>query len=94
MMKNITLEDQYDRYAPPVYGKILNIVQHVPIANSILEDVFVNVLVEAEPSSPELKSPLLTMIHYATDKSKKTIKALEIFRTCCSGASISIINKE
>lgn len=92
-MDNVILSEQYDRYAPPVYGKILNMVNHVPIADNILEHVFLksNVL-QNNPGS--LQSPLLVLINQATGKTQRTIKALEIFKACCSGTSIKIKDPE
>ena len=87
------LSEQYDIYAPSVYGKILNMVNHVPIAENILEHVFLksNVL-QKNPGS--LQSPLLMLINQASGKTQRTIKALEIFKACCSGTSIGIKSPE
>ncbi|PZX56091.1 hypothetical protein LV84_02459 [Algoriphagus ratkowskyi] len=77
----------YDVYAPPVYGKILSIVQQDPIAGKVLEKVFLSAYTNNETFP--LRSPLMSLIDIAKEKSSKTIKALAIFRECCSGASIS-----
>lgn len=82
----------YDLYAPPVYGKIFSIVHKAPIAGKVLEKVFVSAY--SEGSSFPLRSPLMSLIDIANEKSRKTIKALAIFRECCSGASISITDKD
>lgn len=78
----------YDKYAPPVYGKILSIVDKNPIAEKLLEKVFV--LAYTTDETFPLRSPLMSLIDIANEKSKKTIKALEIFRECCAGTSTSI----
>tara|TARA_R110002020_G_C15706496_1_gene721487 strand:- start:149 stop:457 length:309 start_codon:yes stop_codon:yes gene_type:complete len=78
----------YDKYAPPVYGKIFSIVGKESIAERIHEKVFVSAY--RGHSSFPLRSPLMSLIDMADEKSNKTIKALEIFRACCHGSSISI----
>lgn len=82
----------YDLYAPPVYDRILSIVHKGPIAKKILENVFV--LAYTNNSTFPLRSPLMSLIDLAHEKSSKTIKALTIFNECCSGTSTSIENKK
>jgi hypothetical protein len=82
----------YDLYAPPVYGKILSIVQKGPIAGKILEKVFVSAYTNNKTFP--VRSPLMSLIDIANDKSCKTIQALNIFKECCSGASVSIDYKK
>jgi len=82
----------YDKFAPPVYGKILSIVHKGPIAGKLLEKVFVSAYTKDETFP--LRSPLMSLIDLAHERSNKTIKALTIFRECCSGASISITDKK
>ncbi|WP_339706117.1 hypothetical protein [Algoriphagus aquimarinus] len=82
----------YDKFAPPVYGKILSIVHKGPIAGKLLEKVFVSAYTN-DKTFP-LRSPLMSLIDLAREKSNKTIKALTIFRECCSGASISLKDKK
>jgi len=82
----------YDKFAPPVYGKILSIVHKGPIAGKLLEKVFVSAYTN-DKTFP-LRSPLMSLIDLAREKSNKTIKALTIFRECCSGASINLKDKK
>ena len=82
----------YDIYAPPVYGKILKIVHEAPIAERIFEKVFVSTYTNSKYFP--LRSPLMSLIDIAQEKSHKTLKALEIFNECCSGATISITEKK
>ena len=82
----------YDKFAPPVYGKILSIVHQDPIAGKVLEKVFISAYTDDETFP--LRSPLMSLIDLASEKSNKTIKALTIFRECCSGASISLKDKK
>ena len=76
----------YDMYAPPVYGKILSIVHKGPIAGKVLEKVFVSAY--TNNNTFPLRSPLMSLIDIAHEKSSKTVKALAIFNECCSGTSI------
>ncbi|MEP6676935.1 MAG: hypothetical protein ABJA78_17365 [Ferruginibacter sp.] len=86
--------ETYDLYAPPVYGKILSIVHKGPIANKILEKVFINTYKNKSSLSYPLQGPLVSLLNQAREESYKTIKALTIFRECCSGATISIQEKK
>ncbi|ABG57737.1 hypothetical protein [Cytophaga hutchinsonii] len=81
----------YDFYAPVVYSKVLRIVHKDQIAEKILEKVFLSAYTNNETFP--LRSPLMSLIDIAHEKSCKTIKALAIFNACCSGASISITDK-
>ncbi len=84
----------YDLYAPAVYGKILSIVDKKPIADKMLEKVFINALKHKNIPAYKLHSPLISLLNHSTEKTNKTIKALNIFRECCSGASINIADEE
>ncbi len=91
-IKSKLTPELYDFYAPPVYGKILRIVQKDPIADKLLEQVFVKAYT-SDKTFP-LRSPLMSLIDLAQEKSRKTIKALTIFNECCSGSSSSIADQE
>ena len=90
--KNSLTPELYDLYAPPVYNKILSIVHKGPIAGTILEKVFLSAY--TNDSTFPLRSPLMSLIDLAHEKSSKTIKALKIFNECCSGATISMTEKK
>lgn len=91
-IKSKLTSELYDLYAPPVYGKILSIVHKGPIAGKILEKVFVSAY--TNNNSFPLRSPLMSLIDIAHEKSSKTVQALTIFSECCSGATISIVDKK
>ena len=82
----------YDLYAPTVYSKVLSIVHEEPIAEKIFVKVFT--FAYTNNSTFPLRSPLASLIDLAHEKSCKTVKALAIFSACCSGATISICDKE
>ncbi len=87
------ITEQYNLYAPALYGKILSIVHKGPIADKILEKVFVNMYINKTILVQNPERPLVAMLNHARDKSYKTVKALTLFRECCSGASISLTEK-
>lgn len=82
----------YNLFVPPVYGKILSIVREDQIAEKILEKVFVYAY--KNNNTFPLRSPLMSLMDIAHDKSSKTVNALAIFRECCAGTSISIAEKK
>lgn len=90
-LSNIAL---YDMYAPAVYGNILNIVPHEPIAESILQKVFTNAFRNREALHNSLRAPLTNLLNQSRDKSRKVVRALEIFRECCDGATVSMDSKK
>lgn len=83
----------YDLYAPPVYGKILGIVHKAPIADKILEKVFITAYTKENPNPNSLQSPLMSLLNQAREKSYKTIKALTILNECFAGATIQVTKK-
>ena len=82
----------YDLYSPPVYGKILSIVHKGPRAGKILEKIFFSAYTK-DKTFP-LRSPLMSLIDLAHEKSTKTVEALTIVSACCSGSTVSISPKK
>jgi len=80
----------YDLYAPLVYTSILHRVPAGPIANKILEKVFVNAFTSKNKTSFTIHVPLVSLMNASREKSNLTMRALEIFRECCAGTTISI----
>lgn len=83
--------EQYDLYSPSIYGNILSIIDKAPIADKIFEKVFVSAYTDNETFP--LRSPLMSLIDIAQEKSNKTLKALTIFNECCAGSSVTIKDK-
>ena len=92
VQKNKLTPELFDQYSPAVYGKILSIVNKEPIAEKMLEKVFVSAYTN-DPSFP-LRSPMLSLIDLAHERTNKTLKAIMIFNECCSGVSVSINEKK
>ncbi len=84
----------YDLYAPAVYGKILGIVHKVPIADKLLEKVFIEGLQDKNLFSNIARPPLLSLLNQSREKCYQTIKALNIFNECCAGSSVSMTDKK
>jgi hypothetical protein len=83
----------YDLYAPAVYGRILSIVHKGPIADKILENIFINAFNDRSTLSHPLRSALISMLNKSREESYKTIRALNLFTECCAGSSIGISKK-
>ena len=84
----------YDLYAPAVYGKILSIVHKGPIADKILEKIFVEAFTINHILYKTPRRPLISLLNHSREKSYKVIKALNIFNECCAGTTICINNKK
>lgn len=92
--KALSQSEQYDLYAPPLYGKILSIVHKGPIAEKVLEKVFVDAFTGKNSSENSLLSPLITLLNASREKSYKTIRALNLFRDCCEASGVCITTKK
>ena len=90
----VSPEKIYDVCAPAVYGKIMSIVNQPQIAEVLLEKVFVNAFQNEETFTKSKRSPLITLLEKSGDKTEKTAKALNIFRECCSGTTVSGTKKK
>lgn len=91
--KALSQSEQYDLYAPAVYGKILGIVHKGPIAEKVLEKIFKDAFTKKDASG-SLNSPLLTLLNASREKSYKTIQALNIFRDCCEVSGVCLTAKK
>ena len=92
-LQDLSDEAFYDLFAPVVYGQIIRVVPQVPIANKILEKVFMNAFRNRMVMHSSLRSPLITLLNQSRDKTQATLEALYIFRECCAGASVNIADK-
>jgi hypothetical protein len=94
VVNDLSPSEIYDLYAPAVYGKILGIIHKVPIADKILEKVFIKGFQDKELFANTSRPPLISLLNQSREKSYQTIKALNIFNECCAGASISMTDKK
>ena len=93
-VKDLSPSEIYDLYAPAVYGKILGIVHKEPIADKILEKVFIKAFEDKDLFANISRPPLISLLNQARKKCYQTIKALNIFNECCAGSSVSITEKK
>lgn len=89
----LSQEKIYDVCAPAVYGKILSIVGQTPIADKVLEKVFVKAFRDGDLPDAGERSPLIELLNRSKEKSEKTVKALNFFRDCCAGTTVSGADK-
>lgn len=90
----LSQSEQYDLYAPALYGKILSIVHKGPIAEKVLEKIFVDAFTGKNAATYSLLSPLSTLLNASREKSYKTIRALNLFRSCCEASGVCITTKK
>lgn len=91
---SLSQSEQYDLYAPAVYGRILSIVHKGPIAEKVLEKVFINAFTAKHAAANSLLSPLNTLLNASRDKSNKTIQALNLFKDCCEASGVCVTVKK
>lgn len=70
----------YDKYAPALYGRIIQVVKQKEIAEKILERVFINALVDKNVSQPEHITLFTSLLNHSRKKSYGTMKALRILQ--------------
>lgn len=93
-VKELSPSEIYDLYAPAVYGKILGIVHKSPIADKLLEKIFIKALEDKDLFTNIERPPLLSLLNQSRAKCYQTIKALNIFNECCAGSSVSMTDKK
>lgn len=75
----------YDKYAPALYGRIIQVVKQKEIAEKILERVFINALVDKNIKQPEHLTFFTSLLNHSRKKSYSTLKALRILQaSSCS----------
>lgn len=80
----------FDKYAPALYGRILQVVKQKEIADKILERVFINALVDKSVKKPEHLSLFTSLLNHSRKKSYGTLKALRMFEACSCGFESTI----
>ena len=84
----VVFSDLYDKYAPAVYGRILQVVKQKDIAEKILEKVFIKAFsnTSVKKTTSHL-SPFTTLLNESRNKSYSTIKAMKVLGSLCSASS-------
>lgn len=80
-------KELYDSYAAAVYGKILSIIPTTDIADKLLETIFIKSDMPDNIIHKSQTTPLISLLNQAREKSYRTIKALNILKESCAGAS-------
>ena len=71
----------YDKYAPALYGRIIQVVKQKEIAEKILERVFINALVDKNVKQSNHITLFTSLINHSRKKSYGTMKALRVLET-------------
>jgi len=80
----------YDKYAPAVYGRIMQVIKQKEIAEKILEKVFIKALTKPELSSKTHLTPFTALLNQSRNKTYSTIKAMKVLKSLsCSYTSAS-----
>lgn len=80
----------YDKYAPALYGRIIQVVKQKEIAEKILEKVFINALVDKNVKQHEHLTLFTSLLNHSRKKSYSTLKALRIFEACSCGSQSTV----
>jgi hypothetical protein len=76
----------YDKYAPALYGRIIQVVKEKEIAEKVLEKVFINALVDKTVKQPDHITLFTSLLNHSRKKSYSTLKALRMFQACSCGS--------
>ena len=71
-----SVSEIYDKYAPALYGRIINIVKQKEIAEKILERVFINALVDNKVKQSAHISAFTSLLNHSRKKTYSTMKAM------------------
>ena len=83
------LSELYDKYAPAVYGRIMQVVKQKEIAEKILEKVFIKAFTKPENNTQTHLTPFTALLNQSRDKTYSTIKALKVLKSLSCGFSTS-----
>ena len=93
MQDSVIKDDQvhyseiFDKYAPALYGRILNVVKNKEIADKILERVFVNSYNNREEKSENV-SDFTALINESRNSTYQILKSVKLFNAIACGSSI------
>lgn len=80
----------YDKYAPALYGRILQVVKQKDIAEKILERVFINVFLDKNVKQANHLSLFTSLLNHSRKKSYGTIKAIRLMEALRCGSETSM----
>ena len=82
------LSDLYDKYAPAVYGRILQVVKQKEIADKILEKVFIKAFDNSKFNTRKHVTPLTALLNQSRDKTYSTVKAIKALKSLSCGSNV------
>ena len=87
-----SFSELYDKYAPALYGRIIQVVKQKEMAEKILERVFINALVDKNVKQSNHVSLFTSLINHSRKKSYGTLKAIRVLESlrCKSESSFSV----
>ena len=87
----VSFSELYDKYAPALYGRIIQVVKQKEMAEKILERVFINALVDKNVKQSGHISLFTSLINHSRKKTYGTLKAIRVLESlrCDSENSIS-----
>lgn len=93
--KNLTKDEStvsalYDKYAPALYGRIIQVVKQKEIAEKILLRVFINAVVDKNISQSQHITLFTSLLNHSRKKTYGTLKALRMFESCSCGTQSTI----
>jgi hypothetical protein len=91
---SISPSKMYDLCAPAVYGKIMGMVQHRPIADLVHQKVFITAFSDKDYFVRSPRSPLITLLNASHTKSNSIMKALNILKDCCEQSGVCVTVKK
>lgn len=88
----VSFSELYDKYAPALYGRIIQVVKQKEMAEKILERVFINALVDKNVKQSNHISLFTSLINHSRKKTYSSLKALRALESlrCTSQSAISI----
>lgn len=85
-----SVSELYDKYAPALYGRIINVVKQKEIAEKILMRVFINAVVDKNVKQPNHVTLFTSLLNHSRKKTYGTLKALRMFEACSCGTQSTI----
>jgi hypothetical protein len=76
-----SVSDIYDKYAPALYGRIINVVKQKEIAEKILERVFINALADNNVKRSAHITAFTSLLNHSRKKTYSTMKAMRVLES-------------
>lgn len=77
----LAISELYDKYAPALYGRILQVVKQKDIADKILEKVFIQAIDKSKFNTRRHLTPFTALLNQSRDKTYSTLKAIRVLKS-------------